>query len=289
MESYPARRTYLGPLEIRRALPVRQHRLVGPWCFLDSYGPLTFREGKPMDVAPHPHIGLQTVSWLLDGEVLHRDSLGYESLIRPGELNLMTSGRGIAHSEETPRDHSGILRGVQLWVALPDSVRDSKAGFAHHAGIPTIDLGGGTAKLFAGGSSPATFHSPIIGAEIRMQRSLVMPVDRDFEHAIFVLDGHAALDGQALERDVLYYLAPGVSELPFTTAGGATLLLLGGAPFGEEIVMWWNFVARTREEIVAAREEWEMGESRFGEVRGYAGPRIPAPGLRGFVSPNPAS
>lgn len=242
-----------------------------------------------MDVAPHPHIGLQTVSWLLDGEVLHRDSLGYESLIRPGELNLMTSGRGIAHSEETPRHHSGRLRGVQLWVALPDAARNAAAGFAHHADIPTVDLAGGTAKVFAGGPSPAAFHSPIVGAEIRVKRALVMPVEREFEHALFVLDGAATLDGEPLEREVLYYLAPGTSELPLATADRATILLLGGTPFEERIVMWWNFVARTREEIVAAREEWERGESRFGEVRGYHGDRIPAPGLRGFAAPNPAS
>src|SRR5687768_9283348 len=139
LTSLPARTTSLGPLEIRRLLPVRQRRLIGPWCFLDRYGPLSFTDEKPMDVAPHPHIGLQTVTWLLSGEVFHRDSIGSEAMIRPGQLNVMTSGRGIAHSEETPRRHTGTLSGVQLWVALPDAVRKNAPSFEHHAELPQMD------------------------------------------------------------------------------------------------------------------------------------------------------
>src|SRR6185503_10488349 len=127
--SYPNRELSLGNLAISRALPVKDRRLVGPWCFLDRFGPLTFSEGKPMDVAPHPHIGLQTVTWLLDGEVVHDDSLGFESVLRPGGVNVMTSGGGIAHAEQTPSDHSGKLNGAQLWVALPDQHRHSSPGF----------------------------------------------------------------------------------------------------------------------------------------------------------------
>ncbi|HEU4521984.1 MAG TPA: pirin family protein, partial [Thermoanaerobaculia bacterium] len=146
MDQWPAKRTQLGALEIRRALPLREKRMVGPWCFLDRYGPLTFRAGKPMDVAPHPHTGLQTVSWLLDGEVLHRDSLGFESMIVPGELNLMTSGRGISHSEETPGHASGVLNGVQLWVALPDVVRLTDPAFNHYQGLPVTETRGGSIR-----------------------------------------------------------------------------------------------------------------------------------------------
>ena len=131
LESYPNRETTLGSLTIARALPVRDRRLVGPWCFLDRFGPLSFTEGKPMDVAPHPHMGLQTVTWLLDGEVRHDDSLGTESILRPRGVNVMTSGDAIAHAEQTPRGHTGRLNGVQLWVALPDAERKSAAGFAH--------------------------------------------------------------------------------------------------------------------------------------------------------------
>lgn len=149
LTSYPNRELNLGHLAVSRALPVKNRRLVGPWCFLDRFGPLTFAEGKPMDVAPHPHIGLQTVSWLLDGEVLHDDSLGSESVLRPGAVNVMTSGSGITHAEQTPLQNSGRLNGVQLWVALPDAHRHMSAAFAHVADVPVIESAGGRTQVFA--------------------------------------------------------------------------------------------------------------------------------------------
>src|SRR5687767_1181880 len=158
LESWPAHSAQVGPLEIRRALPVRQRRMIGPWCFLDRYGPLSFSDDKPMDVAPHPHIGLQTVTWLLDGEVFHRDSIGSEALVRPQQLNVMTSGRGIAHSEETPRQNSGLHSGVQLWVALPDSDRHREPAFEHHPELPKVETVGATVTLFAG--EMGTLKSP---------------------------------------------------------------------------------------------------------------------------------
>src|SRR5687768_6879489 len=183
LESWPAHRAQVGPLSIRRALPVRQRRMVGPWCFLDRYGPLTFAEGKPMDVAPHPHIGLQTVSWLLDGEVLHRDSLGFESLIVPGELNVMTSGRAIAHSEESPRSPSGVLNGVQLWVALPDAARHGDPAFHHYKDLPLVESPGGTVSLFtgelAGVRSPALAFSAIVGAQLNIHRGEELAIALD--------------------------------------------------------------------------------------------------------------
>src|SRR5688572_24187840 len=150
IQSLPARRTQLGSLDIVRALPRRQRRMVGPWCFLDRYGPITFQADKPMDVAPHPHIGLQTVSWLLQGEIVHNDSLGMEALVRPGQLNLMTAGQGIAHSEETPKKNSGELSGVQLWVALPKNARSTAASFNHYESLPVIDLQPGSATVIMG-------------------------------------------------------------------------------------------------------------------------------------------
>ena len=150
VESYPNRELRLGSLAISRALPVKQRRLVGPWCFLDRFGPLTFSKGKPMDVAPHPHIGLQTVTWLLQGEVVHDDSLGYESILRPGGVNVMTSGNAIAHAEQTPGDNSGQLNGVQLWVALPDSHRHMPASFEHIEQVPAIESPAGRVQVFAG-------------------------------------------------------------------------------------------------------------------------------------------
>ena len=172
LESYPNREVALGALTIARALPIRDRRLVGPWCFLDRFGPLTFSDGKPMDVAPHPHIGLQTVTWLHEGEVIHDDSLGSAAILRPGGVNVMTSGAGIAHAEQTPREHTGRLNGVQLWTALPDAVRQGAAGFAHVAQVPAIERPGGVVQVFAGGLEgavvPAPYYSPVIGADLQV-------------------------------------------------------------------------------------------------------------------------
>lgn len=248
-----------------------------------------------MDVAPHPHMGLQTVSWLLDGEVLHRDSLGFESLIVAGELNVMTSGRAIAHSEETPGRSSGVLNGVQLWVALPDAVRNTDPAFNHYQTLPVIESRGGAATVIIGAlegvHSPALSFSPMTGAQLNIVGGgeLWLDLNRRFEHALFVLDGRVTLEGDELSPDILYYLAPDRAELSLSSAGGARLLLLGGTPFEERILMWWNFVARTHDEIERARSEWQTG-TRFGEVKGYAGPRIDAPALIGRAAPpNPAS
>jgi quercetin 2,3-dioxygenase len=283
LEALPGRPSDLGGLAIRRLLPRSQRRLVGPWCFLDSFGPLSFSSGKPMDVAPHPHFGLQTVSWLLDGEVLHNDSLGSTGLASAGVLNLMTAGRGIAHSEETPPGGSGRLWGVQLWVALPDADRETTPSFEQHRDLPVVGLDGGRATVFVGelgGSpSPARTFSPILGAEVSGEpgRRLALPLLAEFEHALVLLAGDCRLDGQRLATDTLYYLGCGRRQLVLVSEErGVRAVLLGGAPFGETVLMWWNFVARTTDEIVAAREDWEAGQ-RFGVVTAYDGPRLAAP------------
>ena len=292
-EALPGRLSDLGGLPIRRLLPRRQRRLVGPWCFLDSFGPLTFSSGKPMDVAPHPHIGLQTVSWILDGEVLHNDSLGLQGLAVPGILNLMTAGRGIAHSEETPRRNGGRLRGVQLWVALPRASRETGPSFDQHRDLPVVELDGGQATVIMGqlGSarSPARAFSPIVGADVLglSERPIVLPLVPTFEHALVLLAGDGRLDGQALSVDTLYYLGCGRRELVLLSEGRPVrALLLGGAPFGETILMWWNFVARTTDEIVAARDDWQAGR-RFGAVGAYDGPRLAAPAFLARPVPRP--
>jgi redox-sensitive bicupin YhaK (pirin superfamily) len=293
-ETYKSRETALGDLTIRRALPVRDRRLIGPWCFLDRYGPLSFTDQKPMDVAPHPHIGLQTVSWLLEGEVLHRDSLGFEATVRAGGVNVMTSGLGIAHSEETPKPNRGRLDGVQLWIALPEGKRQVEATFQHIDQVPEIDAHGGVARLFAGElggtSSPAKVWSDLVGLELAVpkQGRARLPAVPEREHGVFVLSGDAEIEGRPLERDVMHYLGRGRAELPFRSAGGARILLIGGVPFADPVLMWWNFVASTPEEIAAARADWEEGR-RFGPVRGYPGPRLAAPPLGKFARPNPAS
>jgi quercetin 2,3-dioxygenase len=283
VEVLPGRLSDLGGLPIRRLLPRSQRRLVGAWCFLDSYGPLTFTSGKPMDVAPHPHIGLQTVSWILEGELQHNDSLGLSGQAGPGVLNLMTAGRGIAHSEETPAANQGRLRGVQLWVALPEAARETAPAFERLATLPVVSLPGGRATLFMGQladhRSPARAFSPIVGAELSGEPGglLAVPLDPTHEHALVLLQGGCRLDGQPLVFDTLYYLGCGRRDLELACEPEAPrALLLGGEPLGETVLMWWNFVARTAEEIVAAREDWEAGR-RFGEVHAYAGQRLSAP------------
>ena len=286
----------LGAITVRRLLPRRARRLVGPWCFLDVFGPAPADGRKPMDVPPHPHIGLQTVTWLFSGEVLHKDSLDSEALGVAGGLNLMTTGRGIAHSEETPEASSGGLHGVQLWVALPDTHRHVAPSFEHHPDRPLLDLDGGRATVILGElggvrAEGRTF-SPIVGADLAPHEAgtLVVPLDPRFEHALVPLAGTAELDGRALAVDSLYYLGTDHTEVRVKATGaGARVLLLGGAPFGEAVLMWWNFVARTTDEIVAAREDWEAGR-RFGEVRRYQGERLPAPKFVARPVPaNPAS
>jgi redox-sensitive bicupin YhaK (pirin superfamily) len=293
-EPHPARAVRLGDLPVLRALPVRDRRLIGPWCFLDRFGPLSFETGTPMDVAPHPHIGLQTVSWLIDGEVLHDDSLRQEALLRPGGVNVMTSGRAIAHAERTPRENSGRLNGVQLWAALPDAHRHDPPSFQHLAEVPALGAPGGVARVFSGAlgpvASPARHYSGIVGADLEVHAagSFVVPLHPEHEHGLLLLAGEGAMEGRPLEPGVLYYLGTRRPELAVSSARGARLLLVGGRPFGETVLMWWNFVARTPEEIREARDDWEA-HRRFGDVPAYEGGRIPAPELTRLARPNPVS
>jgi len=294
LESYPNREMRLGSLAIERALPIRERRLVGAWCFLDRFGPLSFTSGRPMDVAPHPHIGLQTVTWLIEGEVAHDDSLGCESVARPGGVNVMTAGRGISHAEWTPAPNVGRLNGVQLWVALPSEVRAMTPEFQHVAEVPQVDLPGGVARVFAGtlagATSPARHHSPIVGADLAVHAggSLELPLDPGHEHAIIVLSGEIAVDEHPLAPHALWYLGVGRASVRLRSTRGGRALLIGGPPFPENILMWWNFVARTPEEIAEARADWE-GHRRFGRVTRYDGPRLEAPPLHRVARPDPMS
>jgi len=293
-ERYEGRDIRLGELAVLRALPVKGRRLIGPWCFVDRFGPLSFTQSTPMDVAPHPHMGLQTVTWLLEGEVVHDDSLQQEAVLRPGALNVMTSGGAIAHAERTPDDNTGRLNGVQLWTALPESRRHGAAAFQHLNTVPTFEATGGIVQLFsgslAGTVSPADHYSDLVGADLQVHRgeTLTVPLQPLHEHAVLLLTGDCTIEGEYLSRTSLYYLGTDRQELAVSSAGGARILLLGGLPFAETILMWWNFVARTPEEIRAAREDWEA-HRRFGEVPAYKGPRLPAPELLKFAQPNPVS
>lgn len=237
-----------------------------------------------MQVPPHPHMGLQTVSWLHEGEVLHRDSTGSLQTIRPKELGLMTSGRAISHSEESPRSHARFLHGAQLWVALPDTHRHTEPMFEHHPVLPTVTAPGLTATVLLGdldgSTSPGTAYTPIVGADLALARGadLRLPLEPDFEYGVLAMSGEVHVDGVPVLPGSMLYLGCGRTELPLRAESDAGLMLLGGEPFAEEIIMWWNFVGRSQAEIEQAREDWMEG-ARFGEVKGYDGASLPAPTL----------
>ncbi|MEW1907330.1 pirin family protein [Kitasatospora sp. NPDC085895] len=282
-----ARETALGgSTVVRRLLPSMGRRMVGAWCFVDHYGPDDIADEPGMQVPPHPHIGLQTVSWLHEGEVLHRDSLGSLQTVRPRELGLMTSGRAISHSEESPREHARLLHGAQLWVALPDAHRHTEPAFEHHADLPRVtDLGGGLDATVIlgeldGARSPGTIHTPLVGADLSLREGteVRLPVEPHFEYAVLTMSGLTEVDGVRLEPGSMLYLGTDRRELPLRAVTDGSVLLLGGEPFEEELVMWWNFIGRSGEEIAQARNDWETG-TRFGEVHGYDGARLHAPQL----------
>ncbi|MFC9606767.1 pirin family protein [Streptomyces niveus] len=270
--------------EVRRLLPNLGRRMVGAWAFVDHYGPDDIADEPGMQVPPHPHMGLQTVSWLHDGEVLHRDSLGSLQTVRPRELGLMTSGRAISHSEESPRPHARLLHGAQLWVALPDAHRGVDPHFQHHADLPEVTAPGLTATVILGTldgtTSPGTTYTPLVGADLALTpgTDARLPLDPDFEYAVLAMSGEAEVDGVPVPSGSMLYLGCGRTELPLRTDSPAGLMLLGGEPFEEEIVMWWNFIGRSHEEIESARKDW-MESTRFGAVTGYDGARLPAPEL----------
>ncbi|MEV7416544.1 pirin family protein [Streptomyces sp. NPDC089919] len=279
------RRVKLGEAtEVRRLLPNLGRRMIGAWCFVDHYGPDDIADEPGMQVPPHPHMGLQTVSWLHEGEVLHRDSVGSLETIRPRELGLMTSGKAISHSEESPRPHARFLHGAQLWVALPDAHRHVDPHFQHHADLPHVTAPGVDATLILGSldgaTSPGTTYSPIVGADLSLAAGAEtrLPLEPDFEYAVLGMSGEAHVDGVPVLPGSMLYLGCGRTELPLRAASDASVMLLGGEPFEEELIMFWNWIGRSNEEIVQARQDWMEG-NRFGEVKGYAGPPIPAPEL----------
>lgn len=268
---------------VRRLLPQRPRRLVGAWCFVDHFGPDDV-DGKPgMRVPPHPHIGLQTVTWLVEGEIAHRDSLGNLATIRPGQLHVMTSGHGIAHSEQSPPAHPPVMHGLQLWIALPEPARHRVPDFVHHPDVPVADDGDLTVTVvvgeLAGVRSPAQVHTPLLGAQADLPAggSARLPLDPGFEYGVLTMTGEAEVAGTVLAPGTLLYLGQGRTELALRADSGCRLFLLGGEPFEEPLVMWWNFVARDHDEIVAAREDWQAGR-RFGGVPGGEDP-LPAPPL----------
>jgi redox-sensitive bicupin YhaK (pirin superfamily) len=269
VEAREGRATQVGGLDVTRVLPTKGRRTVGAWCFVDLMGPADAERPDPMEVGPHPHIGLSTVTWLLEGEALHTDSLGTEQSIRPGQLNLMTAGHGIAHAELAARPP---FRGAQLWVAQPESTRHGASAFEHHAELPRLELDTGEGLVFVGSmgdaTSPARTDTPLVGVDLTLRRgSTLLPTRRSFEHAVVPLDGRVKVGPEVVEPGWLALVPGDVDELPIETEGeGARLLVLGGEPLGEPIQMWWNFVGRDRAEFDAALRAWNDRDERFGEV-----------------------
>ena len=278
VEITDSRETQVGAFRVRRALPQRSRRTVGAWCFVDHMGPATFTEDRGLDVAPHPHIGLQTVTWLFEGEAVHRDSLGSEQLIAPGQLNLMTAGHGVAHSEEGTGRYRGNLHGVQLWVAQPSATRDGPPAFEHHADLPIVDLNNALATVLIGDlnghASPARRDTDHVGIDLDLRPgTTTMPIRPDFEHALVAFSGAVTIDQQPIEPGHLAYLGAGRDEVTLSAADATRVLLFGGVPFDEPILMWWNYVARDRAEIMEAHNDWMAESRRFGHVNSTL-PRI---------------
>lgn len=273
MELIEARDVPLGgvrAMRVRRTIPQRKRSLIGAWCFLDHYGPEDVAMSGGMNVAAHPHTGLQTVSWLFSGEIEHRDSAGFHAFVKPGELNLMTSGQGISHSERSTPETT-LLHGAQLWVALPESSRHGEKTFEHY--VPEVIHGDGwQAQVFmgslAGATSPVHTHTPLVGAELRFEAgtAFTFAIDERFEHGVLVDAGDVRINGASVPVTTLAYLAPGHEHVTITVAedSPARLLLIGGEPFPEEIVMWWNFIGRNHEEIAQARADWQAQISQTG-------------------------
>ncbi len=267
----PGRATQVGSLPVRRVLPQRPRRTVGAWCFADHAGPVAVRGPGAFGIGPHPHMGLQTVTWLVSGALVHLDSLGSEQLIRPGQLNLMTAGHGVAHAEEDPGT-AEELHAVQLWVAQPEETRDDPAAFEHHAELPRVELPRGAATVlvgdFAGLASPARRDTEHVGVELTLGRgTATVPLRSDYEHALVVLEGGVRVGPESVAPGVLAYLGTRRDECELVTDAPARALLLGGLPFPDHVLMWWNFVGRTREEISEARRQWAADDGRFGTVR----------------------
>ncbi len=275
VQVFPAHEDQVGELTVRRSLPQRKRRMVGAWCFADHMGPVEVEGDGGINVGPHPHIGLQTVTWLIDGEIHHKDSLGSSQVIRPGQVNLMSAGRGVSHSEESTGSYAGTLEGIQLWIAQTDATRWDPPAFRHHAELPTLTLDGGTATIFVGALGDRTspeneYGEDVVGADLSLTGPTTVPVRADHEYAIVVLRGAVDVEGTHATPGALYYLGNGRNEIRLdvaeASAGPVRVILIGGKPFEEEVLMWWNLVARTWDEMQQAADDWAAYADRFGHV-----------------------
>ncbi len=271
-----------------RVLPTKGRRLIGPWCFVDLMSPEGIANPDPMEVGPHPHIGLSTVTWLFEGEALHTDSLGSEQVIRPGELNLMTAGNGIAHAELEVRPGSrgaeaGFVKGAQMWLAQPEETRHGASSFHHHKDLPVVEVAGGEVQVLAGSvagvASPVASDWPVVGAELRLRRgALSVDLDERFEHGVVPIDRRIVIDNVVVEPGSIAIIPTGFEQLRLEAeAQAGRVMVIGGEPFPDTVQMWWNFVARTREELTQAWRDWQAhDDDRFAPVQSKLD-RIEAP------------
>lgn len=269
---------------IKRALPSRHKRMVGAWCFLDHAGPVSFPAGDGLDVGPHPHIGLQTFTWMIAGTMMHTDSLGSKQLIRPKQVNLMTAGRGISHTEVAPESETQ-MHAAQLWIALPDDQLNIDPKFEHYPELPVVSKDQVEFTVLVGDfletTSPVQVHTPLVGVDLTAQADTRtrIPLNPEFEYAFMALEGTARVNGHVLTADNMVVLETGLTEIEVELTQGHRLLLIGGEPFESPILLWWNFVGRSMQDLQQAREDWVNHAARFGEIPDYQGKRLEAPVL----------
>jgi redox-sensitive bicupin YhaK (pirin superfamily) len=286
IEVKPGRSTQIGQLNIMRVLPTKRRRTIGPWCFVDLMSPDAVDTPPPLEIGPHPHIGLSTVTWLFGGSVLHSDSLGTQLPIRPGELNLMTAGHGVAHAEEGLEtkavSETGGIMGVQMWLAQPNATRDGDSAFQHLKDLPDVTMSGGRGRIligeYANAASEARFDHPTIGLDVSFEDETQILTQPEFEYGVVPVNRPIKVGEAIVEPGALALVPPGLESIPLATKhGSGRAMVLGGIPLGEEVKMWWNFVARTEDEITAAWRDWQEGnDERFARVpSGLA--RIDAP------------
>ncbi|MCO8102749.1 pirin family protein [Acinetobacter indicus] len=285
IQEVPLRRAEIGQgTVIKRALPSRHKRMIGAWCFLDHAGPVSFPQGDGLDVGPHPHIGLQTFTWMIEGTLMHTDSIGSKQLIRPKQVNLMTAGQGISHTEVAPEQETH-MHAAQLWIALPDAKRNMPSRFDHYPELPVVSRDGVEFTVLVGEfletRSPVEVHSPLLAVDLTAAETVRtrLQLNPAFEYGFMALEGTAHINQHELNEDNMVVLEPGLQDIEIELHQGARVLLLGGEPFESAILLWWNFVGRTQEELSEARDQWVNQDPRFGSIPDYNGPRLEAPAL----------
>ncbi|WP_411688391.1 pirin family protein [Acinetobacter indicus] len=285
IQEVPLRRAEIGQgTVIKRALPSRHKRMIGAWCFLDHAGPVSFPQGDGLDVGPHPHIGLQTFTWMIEGTLMHTDSIGSKQLIRPKQVNLMTAGQGISHTEVAPEQETH-MHAAQLWIALPDTKRNMPSRFDHYPELPVVSRDGVEFTVLVGEfletRSPVEVHSPLLALDLTAAETVRtrLQLNPAFEYGFMALEGTAHINQHELNEDNMVVLEPGLQDIEIELHQGARVLLLGGEPFESAILLWWNFVGRTQDELSEARDQWVNQDPRFGSIPDYNGPRLEAPAL----------